>query len=403
MRAFRADWVLPISDEPRADSWIGIERGRIVAVGEAGSPVPPAATDLGRVAVLPALVNAHTHLELSHLHGRIPRATQFTDWIRQVIRLRQDYPDPADARILDAARAAIRQAREAGTALVGDISNTLVTHPLLVDAGLPGVVFYELLGFNRTDPERAVADARAALRMLTPHADVRTTLAAHAPYSVSPALFQAIRSDLEARGEEASSVHLGESAEEVQFLHAGTGPLRAQLEDMGRWVPDWEPPACPPVEYLDRLGFLGRRVLVVHGVQLTGSELDRLRALDATLVSCPRSNEYVGVGAPPLEAFYAMDVNVAFGTDSLASVGDLNLFSELAAARRTAPRVSAGRLLESATLSGARALGFEEELGSIDAGKRASLIAVRLPEGVGDVEEYLVSGIEPAAITWLDA
>lgn len=402
MKVFRADWVLPISDEPRADGWIGIDGGRIVAVGEAASPVPPGAIDLGSVAILPGLVNAHTHLELSHLEGTIPRTSQFVEWIRQVIRLRQDYPDPRDARIVGAAREAIEQARAAGTALVGDISNTLVTQPLLAEAGLPGVVFYELLGFNRTDADRAVEDARTALGRLTAVPDVKTTLAAHAPYSVSRGLFDAIRADLESRGEEASSVHLGESAEEVQFLRDGTGALREQLEAMGRWVPDWEPPGCSPVEYLDRLGFLGRGVLVVHGVQLTGSELDRLRALGATVVSCPRSNEHVGVGLPPLEAFYAMDVNVAFGTDSLASVGDLNLFSELAVARGVAPRVPAGRLLESATLCGARALGFGEELGSIDVGKRASLIAVRMPDRVDDVEEFLVSGVEPSAIMWLE-
>jgi cytosine/adenosine deaminase-related metal-dependent hydrolase len=94
---------------------------------------------------------------------------------------------------------------------------------------------------------------------------------------------------------------------------------------------------------------------------------------------------------------------VAFGTDSLASVDDLNVFAELAVARRAAPRVPARTLLESATLSGARALGFEEELGSIDVGKRASLIAVRLPDGVEDVEEYLVSGIGPHDISWIDS
>jgi len=104
----------------------------------------------------------------------------------------------------------------------------------------------------------------------------------------------------------------------------------------------------------------------------------------------------------PLEAFYAMDVDVAFGTDSLASVADLNMFAELAAARRIAPRVPARALLRSATLTGARALGFGGDLGSIERSKRAALIAVRVPEGVSDVEEYLVSGVDPDAVTWLD-
>jgi 5-methylthioadenosine/S-adenosylhomocysteine deaminase len=120
-----------------------------------------------------------------------------------------------------------------------------------------------------------------------------------------------------------------------------------------------------------------------------------------TIVSCPRSNRYVGVGDPPLEAFYAMGVRVAFGTDSLASVGDLNMFGELAAARRLASRVSARHLLESATLCGARALGFGEQFGSIEEGKQAALIAVRLPERVDNVEEYLVSGISPEGIQWV--
>jgi 5-methylthioadenosine/S-adenosylhomocysteine deaminase len=106
---------------------------------------------------------------------------------------------------------------------------------------------------------------------------------------------------------------------------------------------------------------------------------------------------------PPLDAFFAMGVHVAFGTDSLASVDDLNVFAELAAARRAAPRVPARALLRSATLTGARALGFDHEFGSIEVGKRASLIAVTLPAGVDDVEEYLVSGIEPDDVLWVDA
>jgi cytosine/adenosine deaminase-related metal-dependent hydrolase len=248
-----------------------------------------------------------------------------------------------------------------------------------------------------TREARAKADAAASRDGM-----VRVGLAPHAPYSVSPGLFAAIRADLDAHPGDVSSVHLGESPEEMEFIRRGTGPWRALLEELGVWTDAWEPPGASPVEYLDRLGFLDRRVLAVHGVQLAGDDLDRLRSLDMTVVACPRSNQYVGVGAPPLEAFYAINVNVAFGTDSLASVQDLNLFSELAEARRIAPRVPARALLESATLRGAHALGFENDLGSLEAGKLAKLIAVRLPEGVSDVEEYLVGGVEPDAIRWLD-
>jgi cytosine/adenosine deaminase-related metal-dependent hydrolase len=197
-------------------------------------------------------------------------------------------------------------------------------------------------------------------------------------------------------------VHLGESQEELEFLKQGTGPWRELLQDLGVWTDQWHPPGGSPVEYLADLGFLDSRVVAVHGVQFSGEDLATVRALGVTVVSCPRSNRYVGVGDPPIESFYAMGVKVAFGTDSLASVPDLNMFAELAQARRLAPRVSARTLLESATLCGADALGFESDFGTIEPGKRASLIAVQVPEGIGDVEEYLLTGIQPAAIRWLE-
>ena len=368
-----------------------------------GDGTASSAQDLGHVAILPALVNVHTHLELSYLHGRVPSGSDFNTWVRTLMALRREYPDPSAPEILDAARRAITSALATGTGLFGDISNTLVTVPLLREAGTAAQVFHELLGFNVADPTGRVRAATAAVDAARADGrDVRVSLAAHAPYSVSPALFQAIRAAVDECPSPVTTVHLGESPDEVEFLRQGSGPFRSLLESLGVWSPDWKAPAASPVGYLADVGFLDRTALVVHGVQFDGDDLSRLAALGTTVASCPRSNVHVGVGSPPLEAFYAMDVTVAFGTDSLASVADLNLFSELREARRIAPRVPARRLLESATLTGARALGFDADFGSIEPGKRASLIAVRIPAGVDDVEEYLLGGIEPDAITWLD-
>lgn len=404
MSSYTADWVLPMTGEPLRRASVAIDDGRIAGVE---AQPAPAAHDLGHVALMPALVNAHTHLELSYLRGKVPPAEKFLDWIRMIMAMRRQYPDAADPRIVEAARAAIADARASGTGLFGDISNTLVTVPLLREASMPGQVFYELLKFNASDPEGMVRDARAKADAVLPRNhradedDVRISIAAHAPYSVSPRLFAAIRADLDRLDGAVSSVHLGESPEEIEFIKKGSGPWRTLLEELGVWDDQWQAPDTSPVEYLDGLGFLDRRIIVVHGVQFDGDDLDRLRSRNMTIVSCPRSNQHVGVGRPPLEAFYAMNVAVAFGTDSLASVPDLNLFSELAEARRIAPRVSARALLESATLQGAMALGFGDELGTIEPGKRAQLIAVRVPAGVDDVEEYLVGGIDPSAITWV--
>jgi cytosine/adenosine deaminase-related metal-dependent hydrolase len=397
---FTAEWILPVSGPPIRDGFVTLEHDRIVSVG-AGAPAD--AEPRGRVAILPALVNAHTHLELSYLHERVPPSSSFSEWVMALMAIRRNYADPGAPSIIEAARGAIVHARAAGTGLFGDISNTLVTVPLLRQAGMPAQVFYELIGFSHPDPGARVREARVAADALRiEESDVRISLAAHAPYSVSPGLFNAIRDDVASHAHPVTSVHLGESAAEVELLQRGSGPTRVMLERLGAWTNGWHVPGVSPVAYLDGLGFLGAHSLVVHGVQFTTEDLGRLRAVGSPLVSCPRSNIHVGVGSPPLESFYAAGVPVAFGTDSLASVGDLSMFNELAEARRIAPAVPARDLLRSATLTGAAALRYDHEFGSIEVGKRASLIAVRVPPQVVDVEEYLVGGVEPEAISWLD-
>jgi cytosine/adenosine deaminase-related metal-dependent hydrolase len=230
---------------------------------------------------------------------------------------------------------------------------------------------------------------------------VRTSLAAHAPYSVAPLVLRAIREAVNRDPFAPCSIHLSESAEEMEFIRSGAGPWRALLEEIGSWDPAWVPPGGTPVEFLDDSGFLDGRLLAVHGVQMTTADLDRLVARGTTLVTCPRSNGHTGAGAPPIEDFYNYGVKVAIGTDSLASAPDLNIFAELATMRALAPTVSAAALLDSATRQGARGLGFDADYGTIEPGKSARLLAVSIPADTDDVEEYLVGGIEPGHIQWI--
>ena len=406
----RAAWVLPIAAPPIRDGWVLVDTRRIVTVGGPDDPVPLGVTvdesdtaTAGSLAILPGLVNAHTHLELSYLHERIPRATQFADWVRAVLSARRENPDPTDPVIVGAATRAIDDARAAGTVLFGEVSNTLMAVPLLRDRGMPAQVFYELTGFTEAAPDVRVAEARARADAVA-GGDIRVSVAPHAPYSVSAALFRAIRADLDAHPVAVASVHLGEPPEEVELLRHGTGPMKAVLEELGRWPAEWRPPGVGPVEYLGVLSVLDSRMIAVHGVQFDRDDLARLRSRRVPIVACPRSNLQVGVGSPPLQSFYDMRLDVAIGTDSLASAPDLNIFAELREARRIAPRVTARQLLASATLVGARVLGFEREFGSIEAGKRAALLSVRIPNPTADVEEYLVGGrVSPSDIRWLDA
>jgi cytosine/adenosine deaminase-related metal-dependent hydrolase len=336
------------------------------------------------------------------MQGRLPPGDDFGSWMRGIVALTRQPPDPSAVR--DAIRSALDDARARGTGLFGDVSNTLVTVAPLDESGLAAHVFHELIGFNAPDPEGQVREARARLdRLGVASGDVRVSLAPHAPYSVAPRLFAAIRQDLDRHPGARSSVHIGESHHEVEFLLTGQGGIRGALEAIGAWSPDWQTPACAPVVYMDQVGFVDARVLVVHGVQLTDAELQRLAEAGAVLVTCPRSNRWTGAGAPPIDRFYRSRVRVAIGTDSLASVDDLDMFAEMAAVRALAPAVPASRILESATRIGAEALGFGNELGTIEPGKRAALLAVRIPRAVQDVEEYLLSGIDASDIRWLSA
>ncbi len=395
--------MLPISGPPIRDGWIDVDRGRVVAVGHRGSADSGTGADLGRVAVLPGLVNAHTHLELSYLRERIPPASAFVAWVRGVMAARSRHSDPRSPEILRGVEEGIEEAVRCGTALVGDISNTLVTFELLARSDLGGVLFYELIRFNATEPDAFVERARRQIEALVPTPRLRASLAPHAPYSVAPLVFRAIRKAMEREPFAPTSVHLCESAEEIEFIASGTGAWREFLVDVGAWNPSWVPPGGSPVQYLDDNGFLDGRVLAVHGVWMRQADLARLAARETTIVTCPRSNDRTGAGTPPLEDFYTAGVRVAVGTDSLASAPDLNVFAELAAMRALAPSVPASALLDSATRQGARALGFDRDYGTIEPGKRARLLAVAIPAGVGDVEEYLVSGIHPEQIRWIEA
>jgi aminodeoxyfutalosine deaminase len=399
---YRASWVVPISGSPIRDGWVMVDGGRIAAVGPRGAAAASTDRDLGDVALMPGLVNAHTHLELSYLRDAIPPSSSFVDWIRGVIAARRQPPAPAAAGILQSVNRAIDEAVACGTVLVGDISNTLVTFGPLARSSLAAVVFNEVIRFNGAEAAAVVERASRQLEALLPTDLVRTSLAAHAPYSVAPLVFREIRRAIDRDPLARCSVHLSESAEEVEFIRTGQGPWRAMLEELGSWDPSWVPPSVSPVQYLDDAGFLDERVLAVHGVQMSSSDLARLAARRTTLVTCPRSNRYTGAGAPPLEAFYASGVRVAVGTDSLASAPSLNVFDELAAMRELAPMVPASALLDSATRQGARALGFEAEFGSIEPGKRARLLAVSVPSGTEDVEEYLLGGVRPGEIRWVD-
>jgi cytosine/adenosine deaminase-related metal-dependent hydrolase len=388
--------VLPIAGPPLRDGWVTVAGGRVVGLGTGRPPDGPGVEtrDLGHAVLLPGLINAHTHLELSWLWGKVAPAPSLPAWVSNLMG--QRFARATDDRA--PMRQAIIDALEAGTAAVGDVANTAVSQDALAKSRLHGVVFREIVGFNPADPAALIAAAAADVDA---HRSPRVAahVVPHAPYSVAPEVLRLLGARTAAQPGGVCSIHVGESPDEIEFLHTGGGRWRDVLDARGAWNPRWTPPGCGPVEYLDRNGCVGPSLVAVHCVQCTDAELRRLAEAGATIVTCPRSNVWVGVGSPPAERFYASGARIAIGTDSLASASDLNLFSELAALHALAPKVRPRRLLESATRIGAEAIG-RRDLGVIAPGARARLITVDLPSGVQDVETYLVEGVHPSQVAW---
>ena len=250
---YHAAWILPVAAPPIRDGWVEIAGGVVTGVGRSASA--PRDTAVRRVrlpshVVLPGLVNAHTHLELSGLRGAVPRAGAMPDWARAVMAGQSRL---AGADGAAAVSAAVAELRRAGTALVGDIANTRVSLEVLRRGPVAAVVFREALGFDADAAEaRAIAAALGAERAANPGPHVRVAVAAHAPYSVAPGLFRALADA--ARGGP-RSVHVAESAAELELLRTGTGAWRAVLEERSRWHSGWTPPGTGPVDYLDALGW----------------------------------------------------------------------------------------------------------------------------------------------------
>jgi len=387
MEILTASWVLPVTSPPLRGGRVAVEGGRVAWIGRRGDPGEPQGRlrDLGPGVLLPGLVNAHCHLELSHLAGLLPGAGGFVPWVESVLASRGRF---ADEDVRRATASAIRFLEERGTVGVGDVSAALGHLDLLLVSRLSAVVYLELLAWDPTKAETVLAFAeqrRAEVATsLRPGLEVR--LAAHAPHSVSPALFGL----LVARGGPAA-LHLAESPDETAFLAGGGGAWPAFLERRGLGHVAFASPGLSPVRYADSLGALHEHLVAAHGVQVDAVDREILARRGVHVVLCPRSNRNLGVGAADVPALLASGVRLALGTDSLASAESLDVLDDAVLLHRQFPSIDTGVLVRMATLGGAEALGFDD-LGAIAAGKRAALAFAAAASPPAEPYELLLSG-----------
>jgi aminodeoxyfutalosine deaminase len=387
VKVFTAAWIVPVDRAPLRNGRVAVRDRRILWVGHATDSGQPSGTvhDLGTGVLLPGLVNAHCHLELSHLRGRLDASGGFVPWVRSLVGARAEETEEA---VRERAGEAIDSLEGGGTVAVGDVSNGLAHLDLLAASRLQAIVFYELLGWDpaRADAVLEGAESRlsAARRKLREGLDVR--LAAHAPHSVSPALFAGLVS----RGGPAA-LHLAESPAETRFLATGNGDWAAFLVERGLGHVAFTPPRLNPVTYVDGLGVLHDRLVAAHCAQVDAADTKVLARRGVHVAVCPRSNRCLGVGIPPVPAMLEAGVRLCLGTDSLASVDSLDLLDDAAALHREFPSLEPSAIVHMATASGAEALGFPE-LGTITPGKRAAFAYADAGRALTDPLAFLVSG-----------
>jgi len=384
MQILTASWVAPVATPPLRHGRVAVEEGRVAWVGRPGGPGEPKGRlrDLGPGVILPGLVNAHCHLELSHLRGQIDGSAGFVPWVQALVDARAAEHGEL---VLAGAAEAIRELSETGTVAVGDISNQLHHLDLLAASGLEAVVFYELLAWDPSRAASTLESARARIAGLKTGAHLQVRLAAHAPYSTSAPLLEGL-----VRAGGPGALHLAESAAESRFLASGDGPWPAFLSARGLGHVAFTPPGKSPVRYVDGLGVLHPGLVAAHCVHVDDGDRALLARRGVHVAICPRSNQNLNVGVAAVPDLWKAGVRLCLGTDSLASVPSLDLREDMAALRRQFPELPAAVIVGMATQGGAEALGLMD-LGTIAPGKRAALVHAAAASDPDDPLEFLVS------------
>lgn len=390
-----ADWLLPVDRPPIQNGAILVGAdGRIAALGSSDHvPTPPGirVERFSGAALLPGLVNAHTHLELTGLGGRVEH-DDFSHWVRAVRDLKAGLTPEWFA---EAARQGVRDAFAAGITTVLDTGDSGAVLPALVELGGAGVVYQEVFGPHPDQLAASLTGLEARLAQLRSQvtARVRLGVSPHAPYTVSGPLYRAV-AELARRINLPIAVHLAESLAETQFVTRDEGPFAAAwrargIPPLGDQLPEAGAGARrSPMSWVDAHGVLGPSTTAIHAIQLDDVDLDLLATRGVGVALCPLSNARHGHGQTPLAALRARGIPVGVGTDSVVSVGTLDLFAEMRAARALGG-LTVDEALALGTIEAARLVGLENEVGRLAPGAWGDVVVLEIPPGDSPVESVL--------------
>lgn len=374
----RAKYLLPDSLHVIENGAIAIHDSQIVDIGTYATVKrgnSSGVRDLGEAVIMPGLVNAHTHLELTHHQGVIRRTPRFTNWLTQLIRNSKSDPEWVNAAVKDG----IEMSLAGGATTIGDIHGFGKSAQIHRDSPIRAVVFFETTGFS---PERTQIGVGRIDEYLAsspgPDALFQPAVSPHAPYSTSATLYrhclELVRScDLP------MCTHLSETKDELEFLSTGTGVFADLLNAFGISMSGWTPPKCSPVQFLKDIGILAYRPLLAHCNYLTDADIETLAESGASVAFCPRTHHYFHHTSHPILRLIRAGVNVAIGTDSLASNWSLSMLDELRYLAKTQDSLSPETIIDLVTINGARALSLSG-VGRLEKSWYADVIGVAIPD-----------------------
>jgi cytosine/adenosine deaminase-related metal-dependent hydrolase len=396
---YSAHWVLPIISPPIEWGAVAIDGSQIVGVGsreEITARWPDArGEDFGEAAILPGLVNAHSHLELTVMRGFLEAEEHdFFAWLKKLTIARMAMS--GEDLFVSAACGAIEAAR-AGITCLGD-SSSLATQSMkaLQQVGLRGIVYQESFGpdpkLARDNFEKLLEPLSSMWRLETDL--VRAGVSPHAPYTVSPRQLELI-SDLALSENLPVMMHAAESEAESMFMLKGEGPFAEGLRKRGI---DWRAPGVSPIQHLDRHGVMSTRPLLAHCINVDDADMSLLKRRNAGVAHCPKSNAKLRHGRAPFAKFLWHGLNVGLGSDSVASNNTCDILEEARFATLVArlseppavprgpsgnpseppPAISGEQALFAATLGGARALGLDSQIGALAVGMSGDLTVIDL-------------------------
>ena len=387
MRVITADHILPICSEPIGNGAVAIDGSEIADVGpitDILSKFPDAEIEVfGEAAILPGFVNCHSHLEITSMRGALDDVEHdFRAWLLKLTELRKNL---SESDIRAAAVAGAIEGARAGVTCFGDIGRYGVAGFEALDAvGLRGILYQEteFSPDNRTADDDFLALAAKYEGLRERETDlVKVGISPHSPYTVGSRLFELI-AQYSILNKVPLTIHAAESADEAELLARGTGFFRGFYD---RFELEWESPHCTSIEYLERLGVLSARPLLAHCVTVSDSDIKRLASNGTKIAHCPKSNAKFGHGYAPFEKLLDSGIAVGLGSDSVASNNLCDLieearFATLVARNRpgSARFISPKDALETATSGGAKALGLDHLIGTLEPGKQADIVVISL-------------------------